>query len=117
MKTFLHFRHRCSLYGCCVALVALATNQVSSQTTPAANPPATTEEKVVELTPFEVRADLDTGYQGIDTASGSRLNTKLRDTPARRHGNLAVLPVVKTTANLCSASAARILYSAACLFY
>lgn len=36
----------------------------------------------MKLSPFEVRADLDTGYQGMDTASGSRLNTKLNDTPA-----------------------------------
>lgn len=39
-------------------------------------------EKAIQLTPFEVRADTDTGYLGLDTASGSRLNTKLRDTPA-----------------------------------
>src|SRR5436190_8664176 len=39
-------------------------------------------DKVIELTPFEVRSDLDTGYQGMDTAAGSRLNTKLSDTPA-----------------------------------
>jgi iron complex outermembrane recepter protein len=40
------------------------------------------EEKPIELTPFEVRAALDTGYMGFETTSGSRLNTKLSDTPA-----------------------------------
>jgi iron complex outermembrane recepter protein len=44
--------------------------------------PATLREDIVELTPFEVRATLDTGYMGFETASGSRLNTSLSDTPA-----------------------------------
>jgi outer membrane receptor protein involved in Fe transport len=56
----------------------------SAQTVPAstASPAAPSKDEVIELTPFEVRGDTDTGYLSFDTASGSRLNTKLRDTPA-----------------------------------
>lgn len=37
---------------------------------------------VVELSPFEVRSDSDIGYQALNTTNGSRLNTRLKDTPA-----------------------------------
>ena len=45
-------------------------------------PAAPPEEKAVELSPFEVRADDDTGYQAMNTTSGSRLATSLKDTAA-----------------------------------
>src|SRR5947207_10881422 len=46
-------------------------------------PPATgTSEPAVELSPFEVRAENDVGYQAANTTSGSRLNSRLKDTPA-----------------------------------
>src|SRR5262245_52329741 len=51
-----------------------------SQTAPAHSPTAT--EPVVELSPFEVRPDSDVGYQAVNTTNGSRLNTRLKDTPA-----------------------------------
>src|SRR5687768_13858208 len=38
--------------------------------------------EVVTLTPFEVQAEKDTGYISQNTASGSRLNSALKDTPA-----------------------------------
>lgn len=40
------------------------------------------DEKAIELSPFEVRAEKDVGYQAANTTSGSRLNTRLKDTPA-----------------------------------
>ncbi|WP_414663566.1 TonB-dependent siderophore receptor [Horticoccus sp. 23ND18S-11] len=40
------------------------------------------ETSPVELSPFEVRADSDVGYQAGNTTSGSRLNSRLKDTPA-----------------------------------
>src|SRR5687768_4472041 len=36
----------------------------------------------VELSPFEVVAEGDVGYQAANTTSGSRLNSRLKDTPA-----------------------------------
>src|SRR5688572_4540536 len=36
----------------------------------------------IELSPFEVRAENDVGYQAGNTTSGSRLNSRLKDTPA-----------------------------------
>jgi iron complex outermembrane receptor protein len=44
--------------------------------------PATTDEKVMELSPFEVRSEDDVGYQAMNTTSGSRLGTALKDTAA-----------------------------------
>jgi iron complex outermembrane recepter protein len=40
------------------------------------------DSETVELSPFEVKADNDVGYQAANTISGSRLNSRLRDTPA-----------------------------------
>ncbi|MBM3852675.1 MAG: hypothetical protein FJ399_05925, partial [Verrucomicrobia bacterium] len=36
----------------------------------------------IQLSPFEVQADKDVGYQAGNTTSGSRLNARLKDTPA-----------------------------------
>ncbi len=52
----------------------------------AANSDAT---QPVELSPFEVRAEDDAGYQAANTTSGSRLNSSLRDTAA------AIQPLTK----------------------
>ena len=66
-----------------LAATSLVTAQTaapaSSPSRPAANgasPPP------VELSPFEVRAEDDVGYQAANTTSGSRLNSRLKDTPA-----------------------------------
>src|SRR5215207_4489348 len=50
----------------------------------AVNPPASGNgsQAPVELSPFEVRAEGDVGYQAANTTSGSRLNSRLKDTPA-----------------------------------
>jgi iron complex outermembrane recepter protein len=65
-----------------------------AQTTPPPAPPAPTTAATpaakdvdaatttIELSPFEVRAENDVGYQAANTVSGSRLNSRLRDTPA-----------------------------------
>ncbi|MBI5771828.1 MAG: TonB-dependent receptor plug domain-containing protein [Verrucomicrobia bacterium] len=50
--------------------------------TTAATPTAKPATEVVELSPFEVRAEDDVGYQAGNTTSGSRLNSRLKDTPA-----------------------------------
>ncbi|MFM9080095.1 MAG: hypothetical protein ACKOTE_08195, partial [Opitutaceae bacterium] len=64
-----------------VGLIALplAAQTVTPPVSPA---PSTREKSVVELSPIEVRADNDVGYQAANTTSGSRLNSRLRDTPA-----------------------------------
>lgn len=52
-------------------------------TTAVADAKATdTKEAVIELPPFEVRTEKDEGYLAQNTASGSRLNSRLKDTPA-----------------------------------
>ena len=43
---------------------------------------APANDETVSLSPFEVKADKDVGYQASNTTSGSRLNTKLKDTSA-----------------------------------
>jgi iron complex outermembrane recepter protein len=80
MKTSrLNLRARISALSATALLPACLFAQ---STTPVNKPTVAADEKAVELTPFEVRTDRDTGYLGMDTASGSRLNTKLSDTPA-----------------------------------
>lgn len=49
--------------------------------TPATSPAKPTD-TTVTLSPFEVRAEDDAGYQAMNTTSGSRLATSLRDTAA-----------------------------------
>jgi iron complex outermembrane recepter protein len=60
-------------------LVLLSSIQVIGAASP---PKANPANEVVTLTPFEVQAEKDTGYISQNTASGSRLNSALKDTPA-----------------------------------
>jgi outer membrane receptor protein involved in Fe transport len=84
-----------SLFGsaprACAALVvasvlAASTPWTRAQTAPGTKTPEpaapTATSPVVELSPFEVRSDDDAGYQAGNTTSGSRLNARLKDTPA-----------------------------------
>ncbi len=48
-------------------------------TSPATPAPAGATEPVVELSPFTVNAEQDTGYRATNTLSGTRINTSLRD--------------------------------------
>lgn len=58
----------------------LHAQQVSNPTpSPAVAPNAATTEPAIELSPFEVRASTDVGYQATETLAGSRLNTSLKD--------------------------------------
>jgi len=52
---------------------------LAGQTAPTSTSP---NEPVVELSPFEVRADRDTGYQANETLAGTRLRTDLKDIAA-----------------------------------
>lgn len=58
------------------------TAPVAPSPSPAASAAADPSAAPVELSPFEVRAENDVGYQAANTTSGSRLNSRLRDTPA-----------------------------------
>ena len=72
-----------SLSASCFLLMVLPA--VAQQVAPAPDaPPAKTvkPEDIIELPPFEVRTDKDEGYLAQNTASGSRLNTSLKDTPS-----------------------------------
>ena len=62
-----------------IALAASAASQaLFAQTTPPAASDSSDEE-VIQLSPFEVRAESDTGYQATQTLAGSRINTRLED--------------------------------------
>lgn len=65
---------------------SVAAAQPAAPAKPVATPPPTTaadpNAPVIELSPFEVRSDSDIGYQALNTTNGSRLNTRLKDTPA-----------------------------------
>ncbi len=61
------------------ALMATAACQgLSAQSTPAAAPEEP-EEEVIELSPFEVTATQDRGYQATQTLAGTRIRTNLAD--------------------------------------
>lgn len=62
------------------AAPAPATVATTGTTAPPARSAA--DEEVVELSVFSVNATRDEGYQSLNTASGSRINTALKDTPA-----------------------------------
>jgi outer membrane receptor protein involved in Fe transport len=57
---------------------------VGAQVAPTPPPakPGEKAEEAVQLSPFEVRPDDDSGYQAGNTTAGSRLNARLKDTPA-----------------------------------
>ncbi len=59
-----------------------AATALAAQTEPAsADSPASAKGDAIQLSPFEVRNDKDTGYVATSTLAGTRLNTPLRDTP------------------------------------
>ena len=66
-----------------IILVALGL-RAGAQVAPALPPakPGEKPEEAVQLSPFEVRPDDDSGYQAGNTTAGSRLNARLKDTPA-----------------------------------
>ncbi len=64
-----------ALAGVCLSLHAAHAQPVS----PAGSAES---DSVVELSPFEISTDQDSGYVATNTLAGSRLNTSLLDTPA-----------------------------------
>lgn len=63
-----------------LALLGFSSAFGQTATSPAASPG--TKDEVVELSPFVVNAEEDTGYQATNTLAGSRMNTSLKDTAA-----------------------------------
>jgi outer membrane receptor protein involved in Fe transport len=73
-RTSLHLFVR--LLSVVSVLTPLAAQTVAPGTT---KPPGTEDEKIVELSPFVVNSDKDTGYQATSTLAGTRLNTPVKD--------------------------------------
>lgn len=74
------FAPRAYMRGLVLAVSGLVCSPcLHAQQAPAA-PSTTADAPALELPPFEVRTDQDTGYLAQNTASGSRLNTSLKDT-------------------------------------
>lgn len=66
-----------------VSVFLLGAATAFAQTAPVVTPVTTqAAEEAIVLSPFEVNAGDDRGYQAGNTTSGSRLNAKLKDTPA-----------------------------------
>jgi outer membrane receptor protein involved in Fe transport len=61
-----------------VACWLAASSTALAQTAPTASTP----EPVIELSPFEVNSESDSGYSASGTMAGTRLRTELRDVPA-----------------------------------
>jgi outer membrane receptor protein involved in Fe transport len=65
-----------------LAASAFWPSLLAQQTTPPASPaasPKAEEEEVLVLSPFEVKAEDDTGYVATETLAGSRIRTDLKD--------------------------------------
>ncbi len=63
-------------------IVALASASLAPSLLAQATPREDEEEEIVELSPFEVVNEQDTGYAATSSLAGSRLNTQLRDVPS-----------------------------------
>jgi iron complex outermembrane recepter protein len=64
------------------AMAAMAAASANAQVAPAPRTAASEKETTIELSPFVVTDDQDTGYLASNTLAGSRLNTPLKDTAA-----------------------------------
>jgi outer membrane receptor protein involved in Fe transport len=71
--------------GAAIALLVAPADPADAQTAPKGDNPANTltEEKVVELSPFEVSATSDDGYAARETLAGTRFKTELKDVPSQ----------------------------------
>jgi iron complex outermembrane recepter protein len=76
-----YFFRRVLVLAATVALLSPPLRSQSTSATPVRSAADAKTEPVVELSPFEVKPD-DVGYQAANTTSGSRLNSRLKDTPA-----------------------------------
>jgi iron complex outermembrane receptor protein len=76
--------HRYPRFFPAFALLLALSLPAVAQVAPAlpASKPADKPEDAIQLSPFEVRPEDDSGYQAANTTAGSRLNSKLKDTPA-----------------------------------
>ncbi|MEY4003922.1 MAG: hypothetical protein RLZZ221_18 [Verrucomicrobiota bacterium] len=74
--------HRIAFSVALNALVLLFPPVSFAQVVPAPAAAPAERPDAVQLSPFEVRADDDAGYQAANTTAGSRLNSRLKDTPA-----------------------------------
>ena len=59
--------------------LAAQTTNPAPLTTPASTATKPMDEEVVVLSPFEVKATQDTGYQATETLAGTRIRTDLKD--------------------------------------
>ena len=65
------------------AILSAAVLPAIAQVVPPAAPaPAASDESVTWLSPFQVDASQDKGYSASNTQAGSRLNSRLLDTPS-----------------------------------
>lgn len=80
----LHLRRRIAAFAACVAPVFSCSLPAQTAATPAPEAPRTSgsASDAVQLTPFTVSTDRDTGFAAASALAGGRLATDLRDTPA-----------------------------------
>lgn len=74
--------HPLRMFGGLAFAFAAATPAFAQTAPPAPPAPAAAANEVVTLSPFTVNTSQDVGYVAENTLAGSRLNTRLRDTPS-----------------------------------
>ena len=67
------------LHASAQAVAAGSPTSSASSASSASTIPVETRDEVVQLSPFQVEAGTDRGYQALNTLSGTRLNSKLED--------------------------------------
>lgn len=76
------FRVRAATLGLVGGILVAASPSLPAQSAPAPSKPPSASEDPIVLSPFSVTSSTDVGYQAGNTLAGSRLNTKLSETPA-----------------------------------
>ena len=68
------------VFTCCLTLLATASgNSALAQSTPATPASGPIDDEIVELSPFVITADSDTGWVATESLSGSRMKTPIKD--------------------------------------
>ncbi|HYD84485.1 MAG TPA: TonB-dependent receptor plug domain-containing protein, partial [Opitutus sp.] len=75
-------KHQTQLGVLVLAASAVCQGLIGQTTQPPSRTAAEPEDEVVQLSPFEIRAEQDTGYQATETLAGTRIRTDLKDVGA-----------------------------------
>jgi outer membrane receptor protein involved in Fe transport len=79
-------------------LSSVLAASLSAQTAPSTKPEQPAGDDVIELSPFEITTDKDSGYRASNSIAGTRSNTPIKDIALNiqvftRHNWSAIMPL------------------------